>query len=282
MGKALYIQSVAPEIYREFSEQVTRCFGQNLHFAFIFGGMAKGYATNLEHDIDMFVCLKHRDDRQEGEFLKFYFATHDKYRFKADPKDLVEFATYEEIEGVIHYLDDLFIAKVMETYQSYESVVWGDIFSGKVEAKTGDLVLLANLQSRCAKYPEKWRKDILSFLTEPDFLQEGRLVLERNSLIQIIQQNFSQEQIEDEGGLENLRNFDLCCLRKISGNPDYKKQDSNIKDCDLIKIGKDVLQYKPVTLMFEKYVTYLQKTKPCTELYSVQTALYGAASTPAI
>lgn len=46
------------EVSSQFQLKIKEIFEENLVFAFIYGGLAKGYALTSDHDIDMLICLK--------------------------------------------------------------------------------------------------------------------------------------------------------------------------------------------------------------------------------
>lgn len=175
------LRQITPEIISavedEFKASVTAIFGDNLRFAFIFGGIAKGYAKDFSHDVDMFLCLKERNAQQKEEFRKFYFEVHERYGFKNDPIDPGEIVTLEQLRDSLDLLKRIKIRLAIESYQEYEAIVWGDLFAGKVSAQTGDLETLKSIQDECQAYPERWRRDILGAI-DPDIYQREQEVLE--------------------------------------------------------------------------------------------------------
>nr|MBI1231922.1 hypothetical protein [Cytophagales bacterium] len=172
---------ITPEIVtnveKEFQEAVTRIFGDNLHFAFIFGGIAKGYAKDFSHDVDMFVCLNEANAGQESAFRAFYFELHERYGFAPDPTDPGEIATIEKLRRHLDLLNRTKIRLTIEGYDEYEAIVWGDMFAGKVTAETGDLDALAEVQTECSDYPAQWRQDILDAI-DPAVLESEKDALE--------------------------------------------------------------------------------------------------------
>lgn len=173
-------QDQIQEIFREFKTKVPQIFGSNLHFAFIFGGFAKDYATTEDHDVDIFICCHEKNTVQEIQFREFYFALHKKYGLTPDHNDPGEIATLDKLQRHLDSLRTLKITPVISSYAAYEAIVWGDIFSSPIKAEVGNLALLSEIQAQCAHYPQQWRDDILTFLSSRKNPQEMQAIHELN------------------------------------------------------------------------------------------------------
>lgn len=168
------------EISMEFKIKINEIFGSNLMFAFICGGVGKGYATDFTHDIDMFICLNNNlSGTQEKEFKDFYLNIHQVYGLTPDHLDPGEITTYGNLCQTLNFLEQLKINLTIRTYEEYEAIVRGEILSGKIGLTTGpNLNLLASLKRRCRGYPAQWRKQILAEVSIKRFTSEQIVLLE--------------------------------------------------------------------------------------------------------
>ena len=162
------------DIYREFELEIKNIFGENLIFGFIFGGFSKGYATN-KHDIDMFICLENRNDEQEKKFQEFYFRLHNKFGLPPDFIDPGEITTLNHLADVVKLLKAYQIRRVVRTFDEYEAIVWGDIFSGEVSCIVGDASAFQSIQNACLEFPAQWRAQLLKLVDQKTLEAEGRL-----------------------------------------------------------------------------------------------------------
>ena len=219
----------------------------------------------------MFVCLKSRNQQHEKKFEDFYFKIHKRYGFTPDYKDPVEFATYEELRNALFYLKRLKIRRIMPKYKDYESVVWGDILAGVTIANVGNEELINQVKESCKHYPEQWRTNILETITEDELFKEGKEVIVKQYMVNLLVKNSSADEIENCGGVENLINKSLSLLQKqlndkVSLDEKAVMQSAlNISENDMKKAGLESSRVKPVTLLFEKYIYYQEKTKPSHE-----------------
>ena len=155
-------ETTVEKISDEFKQKTKEIFQENLVFAFIFGGIAKGYAKDVSHDIDMFICLSDRNNEQESKFRAFYFAIHNKFNLTPDYTDPGEVVSLSELKNSLFLLENMKISPVMKAYKEYEAIVWGDVFAGKIISPVGNIKLLESIQQQCATYPDKWRANILT------------------------------------------------------------------------------------------------------------------------
>lgn len=152
-------------IASEFQHTVQTIFKDNLEFAFIFGGVAKGYA-DATHDIDMFVCLNERDKYSEQHFRRWYFGIHRRVGLVPDYGDPGEIMSLAELVEKLDFLDELQITLTIRSYYAYEAIVWGDVLAGTTIGEVGDFDLLQKLKNRCAPFPERWKSQILAQLPQ--------------------------------------------------------------------------------------------------------------------
>ncbi|MBR9984053.1 MAG: hypothetical protein MUP48_00585 [Wolbachia endosymbiont of Homalodisca vitripennis] len=196
----------------------------------------------------MFVCLKSRDSNQEEAFKEFYIELHEKYGFAKDDIDPGEVTTYDNLESSLKRLENLKIRFTIETYEEYESIVWGDVFAGKIIAQVGNIKLLHKIQSKCSKYPEKWRNDIIEQLKETSF--STRKIKQLKEIVGLLTEK------------ENLRlsESDKSRLDQILVSFKNEKEDMSTQLEIRVLDEAIVKQLKKlnVTLLFEAFVTYLK------------------------
>lgn len=73
----------------EFKAEIAKIFGDNLLFAFIGGGIAKGYA-DYDHDIDAIVVQKKYNETQAKDYQRFFYALHKKFGFKTEDNPTID------------------------------------------------------------------------------------------------------------------------------------------------------------------------------------------------
>jgi len=158
------------ELSAKFKNAVSEIFSSNLVFAFVFGGFAKGYATS-DHDIDMFVCLDHRDAKQEILFRKFYFSIHSSFALPPDHQDPGEVMSLPELRQRLAHMDRISMSPILEDYDVYEGIVWVDCLAGQVLGEVGDIALLHQIKFQCSGLVERWRTEILERCVGVDTLR---------------------------------------------------------------------------------------------------------------
>lgn len=162
------LKTIQTEFVPHFKEQIPHFFKENLIFAFICGGFAKGYADK-NHDIDMFICVNSLENHQIDHFRDWYFKIHKHYNLPYDEDCPGEIMTFHKLRASLDLIKELTITTfAIQEYELYESIVWGDMLSDKIIGKTGNLSLLNKLLAECSGYPQKWKKQILNMLSREE------------------------------------------------------------------------------------------------------------------
>lgn len=179
--KYIYIsQSVVKKIESLFEENVQSIFGENLCFAFLFGGFGKGYAT-ISHDIDMFIVV-HNQPKQAviDEFHSWYFSLHKEFNLSPDVQFPGEIIVFDYLKEKIDFLSKRRFRQIIPTYYEYEAILWGDALSEKKKGVVVKHPDFYNLVMTASKIFQEWRKDISQiYLAEYDEAYLNTLDLRR-------------------------------------------------------------------------------------------------------
>lgn len=158
-------------INNDFITGVKELFGDNLAFGFICGGFAKGY-WNENHDIDTFICVKKPISKEVAiKYLKWYSDLHEKHNFPPDldyPGEIVELDILQERLKLLHALK---LELKVTDINIREAILWADMLvGGKLEPVCNELSVFNSLQNEYANYPEKWKKEVLSLISQEEKL----------------------------------------------------------------------------------------------------------------
>jgi predicted nucleotidyltransferase len=89
--------------YKLFSNTLKEVFNETLVFAFVFGSIAKQYATS-DHDIDIFVCVSSQDIDKTSVFRQWVISLHQQLGFSYDDKYPVEVISLDKIREMLSEL----------------------------------------------------------------------------------------------------------------------------------------------------------------------------------
>jgi predicted nucleotidyltransferase len=161
--------NIVNEILLEVQNGLGRIFVKNLLFGFVCGGFSKGYADK-EHDIDIFVCLGRRETEKEyEEYLRWYFALHNKYGVKPDYDYPGEIVTHDYLVETLSILKTLVLTLEIKEVKTKKAIIWADMITSKTTGHVGThLELLHELKREYKKYPEKWKQEVLALVSEDD------------------------------------------------------------------------------------------------------------------
>lgn len=172
----------------EFQIAIPKIFGSNLVFGFIGGGLAKGYA-DYSHDIDMAVICKERNPTHDENYKEFFYTLHEKYGFKTENNPTIDISfgiasDIDKLHSMLNILDHLTVTPIVQSFDTFEAVVWGDMMSSTVIGLTGDVQYFKTVQNKCATYKDRWRKQIIencigndTFSVEKSFVDNTDLTL---------------------------------------------------------------------------------------------------------
>lgn len=156
-------------ILEEVKIKLNEIFGDQMLFGFVCGGFSKGYADE-NHDVDIVVCLSKESTKEMAEkYLQWYFDLHMRYGIKADYNHPGLVVTIKELLDTLEILKTLKLTLKIDDVKTMEAIIWADMIASQTAAETGsDLGLLRRLKSELQKYPEQWKQEVLSLITEEE------------------------------------------------------------------------------------------------------------------
>lgn len=160
---------IIEEILAEVQIKLKEIFKSNMLFGFVCGGFSKGYADE-NHDVDIVVCLKDNLSKEtEEEYLQWYFDLHKRYKIKPDYNYPGEIITYERLMNTLDILKTLKLTLKIDDVPTKKAIIWADMITSKTAAETGsNLELLYKLKTEFAKYPAKWKKEVLALISDKE------------------------------------------------------------------------------------------------------------------
>lgn len=162
-------KSILHEIECEVRSGLVKIFGQNLVFGFICGGFAKGYADDT-HDVDLFVCVETNDEAAYDAYLDWYIGLHLRFGFPPDLDYPGEVVTLDRLRELLDIQSNFKIESlVVKSIWIKKSIIWADMFSGRITAIVGSsdgLDILESFRVLCRPYPERWKREVLDLLPE--------------------------------------------------------------------------------------------------------------------
>jgi hypothetical protein len=162
-------REIEEKIRKDFEDGVCKIFGDNLAFGFICGGFAKGFWDN-NHDIDTFICVKKSISKETAnEYLEWYYNLHKKHNFPPDddyPGEIVELDVLQEKLKLLHLLK---LELKVTNIDTREAILWADMLVGeKMGLVCNNRKVFDALQEEYVNYPEKWKNEVLSLVSEED------------------------------------------------------------------------------------------------------------------
>lgn len=175
------LKEMKKKLSKEFIDLVKESFKYNVIFAFIFGSIADGCATD-KSDIDSFICVKKKDKDQVSDFKKGINRLHKKFELKIDhdyPFELVEYTTLLEESYHLYYqlygenyiscMDDakfncsFLIDFKCSNRREYDVTFWVPVIaeSKKIALVNKDKVLLSNLITETQEVTAAIKKEII-------------------------------------------------------------------------------------------------------------------------
>jgi Fe-S cluster biosynthesis and repair protein YggX len=159
------------KINNDFIIGVKEVFGENLAFGFVCGGFAKGYWDD-NHDIDMFICVKNPIDKETAiKYLEWYYNLHKNHNFPPDcdyPGEIVEL---DVLQKRLSLLPTLKLELKVIDMNIREAILWADMLAGgKLEPVCNEVDIFNSLQTTYVNYPEKWKKEVLSLVSQKEKL----------------------------------------------------------------------------------------------------------------
>lgn len=108
-------------IVQMLKEKILFYFKDNVLFSFIFGSFVKENYKTESADIDIFICLKERNDKEEKQFKKWYIDMHYLFGMIPDFVYPAEIITYSELINIINKSESININILNDNF-AYDSV----------------------------------------------------------------------------------------------------------------------------------------------------------------
>lgn len=151
----------------EFKKSIINIFKNNITFAFLCGSFATGRSIN-KSDIDMVVCLKKRNKKMEGEFLKWYFLIHKKVGLIPDNIYKYEVCDERQLGIFLSYAEKATPTVRINSGRVYSGIVLSGMLSSKTTCFIGDYKKYLFFKKRAYKITKKWKQQIFKFLSDLD------------------------------------------------------------------------------------------------------------------
>lgn len=148
------------QIFRSFKREIKNTFSEDLLFGFLCGSFVRN-KVHKNSDIDIFICVKKRNEEKEILFKDWYMSLHKKVKLKPDlqfyyeimePKDLLVSLT--EAELTIPHVR--ITRKVL-----YDGIVWAGMLSGKYTSFIGSRSIYIKFRRKAKKVVTLWRDAII-------------------------------------------------------------------------------------------------------------------------
>ena len=117
------VESIQDLVSNDFINTVTRVFGSNLKFAFIFGSFARGRGKNYS-DIDTFICIDERKQEQIDEYIDWIFSVSEIFGKIPDFTYPAEIMTLEELRGALNVFPTITLSSSRNNSEIYDSMLW--------------------------------------------------------------------------------------------------------------------------------------------------------------
>ena len=167
-------QNEMKRLERAFKDEISKIFGDNLAFAFVFGSVAK-CQEKKGSDIDMFICTAEEASTQQKEdFFNFYMKLHEEYNLTPDVEYPGEVVSWEFLRKNIDHIHNWIPHKKINTYREFEAVFWTAVLAEQKIAVVDRLSALRDLECRCNALVKKWKRmaasEIVSDIDERSLL----------------------------------------------------------------------------------------------------------------
>ena len=131
---------------KEFKKSALEVFSSNLVFAFICGSYASSSAVKGNSDIDMFLCLKKRDLKEEIKFKNWYLKVHGLLGYRFDDTFFCEFVELDYLKKSLDIFKENLPSKTTVSKKEYDNLVWAGMLSGKSMSFVGNKEEYINLK----------------------------------------------------------------------------------------------------------------------------------------
>lgn len=162
-------QETIDQILAEVKVKLNEIFKDTMVFGFVCGGFSKGYADET-HDVDIFVCtIGEISEEMEKTYLTWYFDLHKRFGITPDYDYPGEIVTFEKLTTTLKRLETLQLTLKIDDVLTKKAIIWADMITSKTAAETGAGVQeLYALKDTYARYPEKWKKEVLALIPESE------------------------------------------------------------------------------------------------------------------
>jgi predicted nucleotidyltransferase len=147
-------------ISNNFKKKVHDIFSDNLEFAFIFGSVAKGLATE-DSDIDTFIAVKSHDSIQENKYISWLRNHTSKLGMTFDEIYPAEIVTISEMKNAWNMFVDLNSDEIIDG-NSYDAFVWAEALLEEKCNYVGDTRKINSLLPIAGKSAKSMKNSIWS------------------------------------------------------------------------------------------------------------------------
>uniref|UniRef100_A0AC34GY24 Polymerase nucleotidyl transferase domain-containing protein n=1 Tax=Panagrolaimus sp. ES5 TaxID=591445 RepID=A0AC34GY24_9BILA len=193
-------------IVEPFHAKTIETFGDNLIFGFIFGSYAKGkarFSGKNASDLDVFICLKERNNYQESLFKKFIVKFQWENGLKPDLDYCCEIISFSELEISMCRLHKNPIQIYFNDESTFDAIIYLCALAGPKAAVIGNKTMLSNLTSQ-ANNEVKRQSDLFiqsiekcGLINRKILLQNNNGLIHRNDVLNFLKSCFKRGEYGD-------------------------------------------------------------------------------------
>lgn len=157
------------EITKDFKNNLSKIFANEIVFAFLCGSLAKN-AISENSDIDIFICLNKKERKKIKDFLSWYKQIHKKYGLKPDHKFPGEIMTLDVLDKALKNVLKSSPQLAANNAEFEDGLIWTGMLGGKNKGFIGDEYQFSKRKKMADRIIKKWRGQLLkdTKVKEPD------------------------------------------------------------------------------------------------------------------
>ena len=209
------------KIINDYNTKLSQIFGENLVFSFFFGSLATNEALHEKSDIDVFLCVKTKDDFAVNNFVKYSITYQIEHNLVPDEKYPVEIFTENELLKMIDEMDTIRIdiLGIKNNENIFDHVILGSILNAPKIGLCGNYSLINTLASKYSVVLEKWKFDILNIIDSVKELSPNIQLPQTVSNVDLQK----LRKLINENDIDNIRLSDLTKIIFSSFTPNHAK-----------------------------------------------------------
>lgn len=152
-----------------FQRRVKEIFGNDLIFAFISGSFAK-FKLRKKSDIDMFICVRKRNNIRNKNFIKWYLKIHKDHGLRPDRKFFAEIVVIKELDMALKYIKKFRPIFLIQERKLYDAFIWIGMIAASKIGFIGQKEFFINREKEAKKIIRTWHKNLAGNLknSSPD------------------------------------------------------------------------------------------------------------------